>query len=124
MIGRATSRWLLIGGAVRAPVDHDLHFDPQKGRTMSSVPGLGVLCLGVTQFDWACDQQVVAGQGWVRAPGDPDLQFDPEKGRIMSSVPGLGVLCLGVTHFDWACDQQMVAEQGRGARAGGPRPAV
>ena len=64
------------------------------------------------------------GRGAVRAPGDPDLQIDPEKGPTMSSVPGLGVLCLGVTQFDWACDQQMVAGQGRGARAGGPRPAV
>ena len=63
-------------------------------------------------------------RGVVRAPWDLDLQFDPEEGRTMSSVPGLGVLCLGVTHFDWACDQQMVAAQGRGARAGGPRPAI
>ena len=51
MIGRVTSRWLLSRGAVRAPGDPDLHFDPEKGRTMYSVPGLGVLCLGDTQFD-------------------------------------------------------------------------
>ena len=97
MIGRVTSRWLLGRGAVRAPGDPDLQFDPEKGRTMSSVPELGVLCLGVTQFDWHVTSRWLLGRGAVRAPGDPDLQFDPEKGRTMSSVPGLGVLCLGVT---------------------------
>ena len=71
MIGRVTSRWLLSRGAVRALGDPDLQIDPEKGRTMSSVRGLGVLCLEVTQFDWACDQQMVAEQGRGARAGGP-----------------------------------------------------
>ena len=75
MIGRVTSRWLLSRGAVRAPGDPDLQFDPKKGRTLSSVPGLGVLCLGINQFDWACDQQMVAEQGRGARAGGPRPAF-------------------------------------------------
>ena len=123
MIGRATSRWLLGRGAVRAPGDPDLHFDPEKGRTMYSVPNLAFCAWGSLSLIGRATSRWLLSRGAIRAPGDPDLHFDTEKGCTMSSVPGSGVLCLGVTQFDWACDQQMVAGQGRGARAGGPRPA-